>query len=125
MKFSAMPRTTMNCMKNITLTLLAVLISGCLFAQAQDSVKKDHYIKYGYYMMHPDYVIHYLASKKADTLFADVSLPNGQTLTSRGELLEKKGKKIFLKEGECLNANGNADDCDKLKKRLEKKTETK
>jgi hypothetical protein len=115
----------MNCMKNIIFTLFAVFITSCLFGQVQDSVKKDHYIKYGYYMMHPDYVIHYLASKRSDTLFADVSLPNGQTLTARGELLEKKGKKIFLKEGECLNANGNTEDCDKLKKKLEKKTESK
>ncbi|MEO5571622.1 MAG: DUF6799 domain-containing protein [Bacteroidia bacterium] len=114
-------------MKTIILISLAVIITSCSYAQQtiDDSVSFDKGAKFGYYMMQPDYVIYCHENGKTDTLLADVSLRSGKMLTYRGELIEKNAKKIFLKEGECVNANGIIEDCAKLKKKLEKKTEKK
>jgi hypothetical protein len=112
-------------LKKIIFTFSAIAIASVAFAQdeKESSETNEKLSKYGYYMMQEDYLIHYQAEGKADTMTADISLRNGKTLSYKGEIFEKNGTRVFLKEGQCVNINGNIDECDKLKQKLEKKAE--
>ena len=75
-------------------------------------------------MMEEDFMAYFRGDGKRDTMTADVSLRNGNCLTSTGELFEKKNR-IFLKVGECVNAQGRIADCDKLKQKVDKQIQKK
>lgn len=114
-------------MRKIIYTLFAVVVTSGVFAQSDknSSESNEKLSKYGFYMMKEDYLIHYNADGNMDTLTASIVLRNGKTLTSIGELFGKNGTRVFLKEGQCVNANGNIDDCEKLKQKMFKKMEKK
>ncbi|MEP7168981.1 MAG: DUF6799 domain-containing protein [Bacteroidota bacterium] len=112
-------------MKQIIFTALAIAFTASVYAQDEIKAPEENakLRKYGYYMMQEDYLIHALPNGKTDTVNANIILNNGKILTTIGEILEKKGTKIFLKVGECVSANGSIEDCDKLKQKLNKKEE--
>lgn len=103
----------------ILFTLLMLVLLQCSFAQDEISCGNEGNSKHDYYVMEGDYIIHYYTEVKSDTIFNNMALRKGNVLTSSAELVDKKGKIIFLNEGECVDSKGNISDCAKLKKKLE------
>lgn len=89
-------------------------------ASFTDSIPSE---KSDYYVMEGEYMIHYTIEIKADTLFNDVPLKKGKRLTSRSEILDKRGRIKYLNEGDCVDHKGNVKDCDTLRENLEEKKE--
>jgi hypothetical protein len=105
-------------MKNLFCIIILILSSQNIFAQ-NDSIDKTQRLEY--YLLQGDYVVHYFVDIKSDTMFYDLSLSNGNTLTAKGELINKKGKIIFLKEGQCVDSKGNIDECADIRKKINNK----
>ena len=102
--------------------MLILLLIGTASAFAQNPViasKNEGSSKYNYYMMQGDYIIFY-SLNKPDTILDGISFKNGNTITSKAELMNKKGNVIFLKDGECVDSKGNITNCDHLVKKLKR-----
>ena len=67
-----------------------------------------------YYMMKNDNVVHFLVTGEVETVMNNATLLNGTVITSTGEVVKKDGSKLLLKNGECVNAAGEQDNCEKL-----------
>jgi hypothetical protein len=103
---------------------VSITITGSVSAQNTDIVLSgEDNAKYDFYMMQGDYIVHYTTPNKADTMLYDISFKNGNTITSKAELMNKKGGVIFLKDEQCVDSKGNIADCDHLRKRLKRRTE--
>lgn len=110
-------------MQKITTTLLAMAIVSQTLAQQTLAEPLQQNSKHDYYVMEGEYMIHYYIEIKSDTVFGNMPLRKGKTLTTRAELLNKKGKKVYLNEGDCVDYYGNIEDCEKLKRELRDKHE--
>ena len=103
--------------------ILFILCAVQCFSQDADTLLRvEENMKFDFYQMQNEYIIHYFAEIKGDTLMNDISLRNGSTITSKAELVNKNGKIIFLINGQCVDSKGNIADCKELRKRLEERT---
>jgi hypothetical protein len=111
--------------KNSTIFLALVILLTSLCEAQGFSENIIRHSKHDYYVMEGEYLIHYsikvLVAVKADTVFQDKSLNNGKVVTTKAELLSKKGRKTFLVEGECVDANGKIKNCTTLRRKLDDK----
>lgn len=92
-------------------------------AQKLDSNYNYQNAKHDYYSRVGEYVIHYHIEVKADTVLMDIPLTEKKTITSRAELVNKKGKIIFLDEGQCIDSKGSFVDCNEVRRKLRARTE--
>ena len=104
------------------LIICLIIISPKIFAQedsADGTIEKNQRLEY--YAFEGEYIIHYFVDIKSDTMWYDLSLKNGNTITYNGQVISEEGKIIFLKEGECVDSKGNIDKCTKIRKKINKK----
>jgi hypothetical protein len=106
---------------------LIVLITVCIFslnAMAQDAYanadSKPHGDKYCAKMMNGKMMVMY----EGKEITSDVSLANGMQVTANGTLIKNDGSKVTLKNGECIDKDGNiVQRKEKEKMKEEKKSE--
>lgn len=106
--------------------LAAICIATQVIAQTPDSASSESQTKdLDYYMLKNNSVIHFLATGEAETVLNNASLQNGITITAVGEVVYQDGKKVQLKNGNCINAAGQQESCEKLNELVRAKLKNK
>ena len=104
-------------MKKLICAIVFALLSTAMFAQTQPAAKPasaEHKAKLHCYYM-KDAAMQECWGTKGMAMAKDATLKNGTKVSAKGEVTMKDGKKIMLKEGECVLAdNGKIGAFDKM-----------
>jgi len=108
-------------MKKLFIAIIAVAFSTVALAQTPEkkadakpaaSEKKTTDNTHCYSMK--DGAMMHCMGTTAEPMKKDVTLKNGTTVSTKGVVVMKDGKKAMLKNGECIDVNGKIGDFDKM-----------
>ena len=106
-------------MKKLILMLTAVMLSSVVFAQSKAAqtapAAKPSYVHYAYVagkLMN-------CLGETAEMQTTDVKLENGNTITTKGEVILADGKSRQMIDGECADQNGRIMNHEKMHRVME------